>query len=338
MPAKVNAKAKINGLGALELENQWLRASVLPDVGAKIYDLIWKPTGRNFLWHNPRIPPQPFPIEANFDNYWCGGWDEAFPTCDECDFGGEHYPNLGELRSLRWRVASSGLAGKHAVAKLTAFGPISPVRAEKTVILAGQSPVILVQYEITNLGPLPLDFIWGTHPALDPTAHMTLRVPARTGIVGQASDVKLGVPGQRYSWPTLETPSGRTDMSLVQGSGAKVFCGHYAADLEAGWYAVEDTETGSGFLLKFPSEVCRYLWMWLVYGGWRGYYHVILEPWTSYPVNLAEAVRQKTNRHLEPGEKFSVEVRATIYTKREGWKEALERLSQLKLPDVHALK
>jgi Domain of unknown function (DUF5107) len=326
MSPTVNAEARIHGLHAIELENEWLRLSVLPEVGAKIYDLVWKPSGRNFLWHNPRILPQPYPIEGNFDNYWCGGWDEGFPTCDECDFGGEHYPNLGELRSVRWTVTSAGLRNEQAVAALAAFGPISPVRAEKMVALAAGSPVVRIRHEITNLGPLPLDFIWGTHPALDPTAHMTLRVPARTGIVGQASSPELGTPGQRYSWPMLDTASGRTDMSRVQGADAKVFCGHYATDLEGGWYAVEDAESGAGFLLRFPADVCPQLWMWLAYGGWRGYHHVILEPWTSSPVSLAEAVRQRTHRCLEAGGKFSVEVQARIYTKAEGWKEALKGL------------
>ena len=73
-------------------------ARVLPEVGAKIYDLIWKPTGRNILYHNPRIAPQVYPIESEFDNYWCGGWDDAFPTCDGCVFRNQRYPDLGELR------------------------------------------------------------------------------------------------------------------------------------------------------------------------------------------------------------------------------------------------
>jgi len=48
----------IHGLPAVQFENEWLAISILPEVGAKLYDLIWKPSGRNFLWHNPRIPPQ----------------------------------------------------------------------------------------------------------------------------------------------------------------------------------------------------------------------------------------------------------------------------------------
>jgi hypothetical protein len=114
-------------------------------------------------------------------------------------------------------------------------------------------------------------------------------------------------------------------ISRTHGSDANIFCGHYATDLDAGWYAVEDIETGEGFLLSFPLETCPYLWLWLVYGGWRGYYHVIVEPWTSYPVHLADAVRGGTSRKLEPGAKFAAYVRATIYTRQESLEHALGR-------------
>lgn len=323
MDVGVNVNSELHGLRAVLLENEWLRVTLLPDVGGKIYDLVWKPTGRNFLWHNPRIIPQTYAIEANFDNYWCGGWDEGFPTCDECDYAGEHYPNLGELRSLRWTVDGAEQTDEGITAQFSAFGPISPVRVRKTVTLYKEAAAVSVSSEITNLGSLPLDFIWGTHPAIDPGKRTVLRVPAKTGIVGLASHPSLGAPGQLYRWPSLETAGARTDMSLTQPSEAGIFCGHYATGLEAGWYAIEDLDTGEGFLLQFPKEVCPQLWMWLVYGGWRGYRHVILEPWTSRPVNLAEAVRQKTHRTLKPGEQLEVEVRATIYAPPLTWLDVL---------------
>jgi hypothetical protein len=328
MLTRVDAAAKIASLDAVRLENDALSIGILPGVGAKIYDLIGKPSGKNFLWHNPRIEPQPYPIEANFDNYWCGGWDEGFPTCDACEFQGESYPNLGELRSLRWKVEAAEHQAGRGVVRLSAYGPISPVRVEKTIELADRSAVLNVDYRVANIGTLPLDFLWGTHPALAVNEHTILRIPARTGIVGLSSDERFGVPGQRYSWPILETPAGRTDVSRVQSIDAKVFCGHFATDLEAGWYAVEDTATGEGFLLQFPAGDCPYLWMWLVYGGWRGYHHVIVEPWTSCPIQLAEAVRNGTNHRLDPGETFQVKYRATVYSRAETWQDALKRLLQ----------
>lgn len=326
MSARVSRRARIHGLPAIQLENQWLKVSILPGVGAKIYDLVWKPTGKNILWHNPRILPQAYPIESEFDNYWCGGWDDAFPTCDECVFRGQRYPSLGELRSLRWKVDSTGRQGGSAVARLSTFGPISPVSAVKTVTLEGQTPVVRMHYKIVNLGPMNVDFLWGTHPAVSITDHTVLHIPARHGIAAQCNDLALGHVGQRYDWPILEAKSARIEMDKVRGIDANLCFGHYAIDLEDGWYAIEDAESGEGFLVRFPLDQCPCLWLWLNYGGWRGLHHVIVEPWTSVPVNLAQAHEQKTSRCLRPGEEFSVEVSATLYHKPETWKDALGRL------------
>jgi hypothetical protein len=323
---RISQQVRTASLSTLELENKWLKVRILPEVGAKIYDLIWKLTGKNILWHNPRIAPQPFPIESEFDNYWCGGWDDAFPTCDECTFQGQRYPSLGELRSLRWKVESARRWGSDAVAQLSAFGPISPVKAVKTVTIEGHSPVIRMQYRISNLGPMNVDFLWGTHPAVAITEHSLLRIPAKHGIVAQCNQPSWGKTGQRYDWPILETEAGRVEMNKVRGIDANLCFGHYAIDLEDGWFAIEDTSSGEGFLLRFPLDQCPCLWLWLNYGGWRGLHHVILEPWTGVPVNLAQAYEQKTSRSLKPGEDFSVEICATVYHPPETWKEALGRL------------
>ena len=278
---------------------------MLPDVGAKIFDLIHRPTGFNFLWHNPRIQPQPYPVDANFDNYWCGGWDDGFPTCEPCTFRGEQYPGLGELRSLRWTVEEA--SSEHVV--LSAFGPINPVAAKKTVRLNGGSVEMI--FEIENLGPAGIDFLWGTHPAWAVSDQTVLHVPARTGIVGVSLHPSLGVPGQRYAWPSLETPQGVVNLSKVLGPHANLACGHYATDLTAGWYAVEHCDRAQSLLFEFDRQTCPHLWMWLSYGGWRGYHVAIIEPWTSCPVTLSEAQLAGTHRHLEPGELFRTSVRAT---------------------------
>lgn len=49
MSSHVDLDAHVHGLSAILLENDALQVTVLPDVGAKIYDLISKSTGRNFL-------------------------------------------------------------------------------------------------------------------------------------------------------------------------------------------------------------------------------------------------------------------------------------------------
>jgi len=291
----------------IRLENESLEVTVFPASGAKILDFIHRSSGQNFLWRNPRIAPAPYPIEANFDNYWCGGWDDAFPTCEACTHNGESYPNLGELRSIAWRVDTNRPTTDNTLF-LSAFGPISPVRAQKTIRLVGQS--LEVSFTINHVGFAPIDFLWGTHPAVAIEPGCVLHIPARRGIVGQANTPLLGTPGQEYRWPILETTSGPVDMSRAMLHG-QYAAGHYAADLTAGWYAIEFPHRRIGVLFEFPLEVCPYLWLWLSYGGWRGYYVAIAEPWTSMPVTLSEAVSARTHRVLRPGEQFSCQVRAT---------------------------
>jgi len=326
-PASSARETQLDGLRLLQLESDSLAVTLLPEVGAKILTLVDKKSGRNLLWENSRIRPQRYPIDANFDNYWCGGWDDAYPTADACVHNGEPFPNLGELRSLDWSVdcleSGSGKYGDAgevnvAIARLSAFGPITPVRATKTVTLRGQT--LSMQFELENLGPLPLDLLWGTHPAFAIETGTRLLIPARIGIVAQSNDPSLGAPGDTYAWPMLN----ETDMSVVPAFASGTHCGHYATQLEDGWFAVETN--GNGIVYEFPLEECPHLWMWLVYGGWRGYYHAVIEPWTGYPVNLAQAHEQGRTRQLASGGKFSVRVRCTTYAAPETHLEALQRL------------
>jgi hypothetical protein len=309
-------------LRVLRLENEWLALSILPEVGAKVLSLFDKKSSKNVLWENPRIRPQRFPIDANFDNYWCGGWDDAFPTADACVHGGEPFPNLGELRSLDWQVEDLAANDFSAWARLSAYGPISTIKATKTMSLMGAE--CRLHFEIENQGPLPLDFLWGTHPSFAVEAGTRLIIPARVGVVANSNHPSLGAPGQRYDWPLLTGAHGITDMSVVQGISAGVVCGHYATELEDGWFAVETN--GIGILFEFPLETCPCLWLWLVYGGWRGYHHAIVEPWTAYPVNLEQAVKEGRASQLRSGGKFAVTLRCTSYAAPETHEDALIRL------------
>ncbi len=310
-------------LRVIRLSNPSLDVSILAGVGAKIYDLIHRPSGQNYLWHNPRVLPQPYPVEANFDNYWCGGWDDAFPTCETCTHAGEVYPNLGELRSVSWNIEGLDQDAEHPWVRLSAGGPISPVRAGKLLRLNGET--LEMEFTIRHEGYAPLDFIWGTHPAFAIEAGCRLHIPARSGLVSVANPSRLGEPGQSYSWPVVETLHGRADMSLVPEAGNHN-AGHYALDLWAGWYAIEYPHRKSGILVEFPLDTCPHLWLWLSYGGWRGHYLAVIEPWTSVPVTLSEACEAGTHRVLRPGESFHAAVKATPWIDGEAGGAGLQAL------------
>ena len=102
-------------------------------------------------------------------------------------------------------------------------------------------------------------------------------------------------------------------MRQALGPEADDFALHYLTELDDGWVACTDTAVRRGFGLVFDRSVFGVIWLWLVYGGWRGYYQAIMEPWTGYPSSLSEAVEAGRVRTLAPGETLDTDVAAVIY-------------------------
>ncbi|HEB32168.1 MAG TPA: hypothetical protein ENI15_15065 [Spirochaetes bacterium] len=80
MSARVDMNWKYRGLQVLRMENEFLRFDVLPELGAKVFNFIYKPLDRNLLWHNPYIHPSRQSFGTCFDDVWSGGWDELIPN------------------------------------------------------------------------------------------------------------------------------------------------------------------------------------------------------------------------------------------------------------------
>jgi hypothetical protein len=62
------ARTSAEGLDAVVLENDALRVTVLPALGAHVSELVDKAGGRDLLWHNPCMTPRPAPYGAYFDD------------------------------------------------------------------------------------------------------------------------------------------------------------------------------------------------------------------------------------------------------------------------------
>jgi len=65
--------------------------------------------------------------------------------------------------------------------------------------------------------------------------------------------------------------------------------------------------------LVFDPDLFKVVWLWQVYGGWRGYYHAAMEAWTSWPGALADAVKAGRARVMEPGDVLETTVHAILY-------------------------
>jgi galactose mutarotase-like enzyme len=304
------------GQPVIRIENEKLRADVLPGMGAKILHLVDKAGDRDVLWRNPRVPVRPGPLHADVDDYFAGGWDDAFPTGDAClSEYGERLPYMGEVWNLALRAVIERAGPDEAVVVLDGHTPITPARWTRTLTLRAAEPVLRLHTRIENVGHRPFSFSWGSHPALAVHEGMRLDVPAETGEVTDAGeDGPLGARGVRYRYPLLRAGAADAlDVRRVPAASLAHHALHALTGLSGGWIAATDPAARRGFGVVFDPQVHTCVWQWMAYGGFRGWYHAILEPWTAPQPALADARAAGQARILAPGEVLESEMTGVLY-------------------------
>jgi len=310
VPVRVDTNWTYHGLTCIRVENELLALDILPERGANVFRIIDKATDTDVLWKSPRVVPHLAALHADFDDHWAGGWDDAFPGGRASrNRYGDLVPYMGEIwtQQATWHVNSAG--PDEASITTTVLTPITPARFAKTIRIRAGDPTISLSYEITNIGYLPFDYNWGIHPCLAVRPSWRFDIPATHGLVDEAGGERLGITGQRYEWPFLNGLDLREAMPPEVGA----FALHYLTGLSAGWVAATDRARRRGFGLCFDHTQFPVIWFCLVYGGWRGYYQALIEPWTGYPSPLDEAVAAGRARVLEPGERVTAELTGVLY-------------------------
>jgi len=297
-----------NGLKAVVLENRFLRLTVLPEAGGKLLSLEDRAERREWLWRNPRIAPERASVGDSFDDHWSGGADTFFPTCYPCSVDGLDIPDSGEWWNVPWEDSTH--EDEAAVRlELRAGGRVFPVESLRRISLGHDARHLRVDFSIRNVGHAPLPFLIGFHPALQVVPGSRIHLPPGTAQVDESSGGSMGHVGQRYRWPMLPVAGGDSvDMGVVRGPEAGQFAGHFLfPDAGRAFWALTDPGGGAGLGL-WASEAFTGLWLWQVYGGWRGYYHVALEPWTGHPITLSQAVEAGTACWIKPDAQFHASI------------------------------
>lgn len=67
---------------AIILENEYLRLTIVPELGGRIYKCLFKPTGQNLFYENSVLKPSYWGPLSREENWWlaAGGMEWAFPT------------------------------------------------------------------------------------------------------------------------------------------------------------------------------------------------------------------------------------------------------------------
>jgi len=303
----IQSGAVVHGLRAIEIENEALRLVVLPEAGAKLWQIHYKPLAADLLWNNPGIPPTRQPLYASYDDTWSGGWDELFPNDEAVELLGYGLPDHGELWTGEWqaeRVDVGGTRGLH----LWFESPVSRFRAEKTLLLQPGRAVLEVKYKLTNQGPEEFPFLLKLHPAFAVSANHRIDFPSMTVLREPEFAGTLEGAPLTFAWPYAHVRDSTLDMRRVpdENSGAVHF--FYGTELAAGWCGVTNRANKLAAALRFDPEVFSSCWLFATHGGWRGLNVAVLEPATGYPYKMQSMIDDGHARMLAPGQTLETSV------------------------------
>jgi len=230
----------------LVVENDYLKLTFLPELGGRLYQVVFKPTGNNELYQNSIIKPTHWgPPEQG---WWLGigGMEWGLPV-------EEHGYEWG----VPWSYETFSTADGITVTLHDSADP-DRIRAAVSVYLPAERAYFVVRPRIENARGSALDYKYWTNamlaPGPDNTVSPELRFiyPVDEVTVHSTGDKTLPGEGQAMSWPEY---SGR-DMSRL--GNWEEWLGFFERPAAQGDFtAVYDTSVDEGVVRVFPSDQAR---------------------------------------------------------------------------------
>jgi hypothetical protein len=299
------------GIVTVILENDALRVVVLPELGGKIWSIVYKPTQREMLWHHPTLLPRPVSPGDPYDDAFRGGWDELFPSDAPVAIDGFALPDHGEWWSIpwAWRVDETP---ETLTLTLEASGFATPHQARRTVTLREGSATFELGTWIQNTGDRPIPYLWRHHPPFPVTPGARIDLPPANVLVD--AELTPRIADASFVWPHARSVSGETvNLSILPAADSGQIWMLYATALPTGWCAVTYPDEGIGFGLAFDEAIVDTITLFATFGGWRGLTTILPEPGVGYPADLSRARAMGRHGVLRPGETVEFAVTAVVF-------------------------
>jgi galactose mutarotase-like enzyme len=290
---------------AYQLENEQVRAVVLPARGGKVASFYHKQKGFELLFQNPNNLYKPASLYSRFEEFEACGFDDAFPSIDEglVSLGMHivHYPDHGEIWSAGFEAEVCG-----DTLSLQYNGRVFNYAYRKSFMLSENR--LVCRYSIENRSLAAFPYIWAFHCLVNYEPEMQLLFPQGTVQMENVThSARLGEKGRCYAFPADTAADGNTydftrvppvqpsscEKYYVKGKTAEGHCGYY-------YHSKELTA-----LIEYDPVKLPYLGFWVTAGAFRGDYNCALEPCTGYYDSIDTAQKNGAQSFLLPGEVFS---------------------------------
>ena len=297
----------LNSLRTIVLENEFLRVIVLPEAGARIWQINYKPLAADLLWNNPGLAPSAQPLHASYDDNWCGGWDDLFPNDEAGQLADLHVPDHGELWTGSWEAVSRKEENLVRL-DLRFHTPITHFLAERSLILRRDSCVLELEYRLTNQGSSPLPFLWKLHPAFAVSTRHRIDFPAMKVVREMDFPGTLETAPPVFDWPIADTAAGKLDLRNVPDVSSRALHFFYGTGYTDGWCGITNKASKLAAALRFDPQVFSSCWLFATHGGWNDLNVAVLEPATGYPFRIQSMIDSGRARILAPGETLATTV------------------------------
>jgi len=230
----------------LVLENDYLRVTLLPELGGRIYQMIYKPTGHNEFYQNPVIKP----------NHWGPteqGWWLAVGGIEWCLPVDEHGYEWGIPWSYDVITSTAGVT-----VTLRDTSASDRLRAAITVHLPADRAYLSITPRIENPTGDDIDYKYWSNAALTPGETNTVGADVRfifaadQMTVHSRGDDRVPPPGDVMDWPVHDS----VDFSRL-GNWDEWIGFFESPQAQGDFIGVYDTATDEGLARVFPLDVAQ---------------------------------------------------------------------------------
>ena len=288
------------GFEAWTLENDAIRAVIVPGLGAKIVSLVDKAAGHEWL-ALPTHPVRERTYADTFTDHDLAGWDEMFPTINVCPSPFDasiELPDHGEVWALPWEVVERSsdsitlrVKGKALDYTLTRVASLQP-------------DGLRLEYSADNHSDQIMPFLWAAHPLFNGDEHTRIQLPDSVKrVVNVAEHPDWGPNHGIYDWPQATLANG--DERRIDDIGApsrKDYRKFYVTpDQPVASASLTQSDIRRVLALSWDGETVPYLGIWIDEGTFTRITTVALEPATGYYDSLARTIANERVSRIPAG-------------------------------------
>ena len=255
-------ESKYKDQKAICLESNTLKVKFLPQIGAKMASLIYKPLQKELLTQRDGDNYKKQKYDGNYLQGEGRGFDDMFPNIDESYYDrypwkGTLLPDHGEVWQLPW---------KYEVKNNTLYCSVNGIRLpyilEKQISFVDDD-TLRIDYKLTNPTPFEMDFIWAAHLMLnaEPGDTIELDDKLKKGYITYCHTGLHGRYGDLINYPLDKDINGedfRTD--IITGPERGDFLKFYFLEkMDKGYCRLNYQKIKKGIEFTFPADEVPYM-------------------------------------------------------------------------------